>query len=200
MIGQNAIRRALSHQSESSAGNLTFVYLKFKGEYFLSHGQPVRGQRRPLVRHLYALYVELAPMEVTYLMNIKWFSIPALALCMAAPATIKAVANEVPSTPTAAQSQDQYQDRDRDRDWDRTPDNYRDAQRQGFHEGMEAARSDYMSHRHADADDHDVYKHPPVDERDRGQFREGFKEGYRRAMDHMRNDRHRDHDDDGPRF
>ena len=137
--------------------------------------------------------------------NIKWLSVPALALCMAAPVAVKAGAQEqYPSNPqsSAPQYQDQYQDRDRD--WDRTPDGYRDAQRQGFHEGMEAARRDYMNRRHADADDHDVYKHPPVDERDRGQFREGFKEGYRRAMNHMKHDqnydRNRDHDDDQPHF
>ncbi len=137
-------------------------------------------------------------------MNIKLLAIPALAVCMAAPGTIKAVAHEVQPAPSPAQYQGQYQDRDRD--WDRAPDDYRDAQRQGFHEGMEAARRDYMDRRHADADDHDVYKHPPVDERDRGQFREGFKEGYRRAMDHMKHDqnydrdRNRDRDDDQPHF
>jgi len=146
-------------------------------------------------------------MEVTYLMkNIKWLSIPALALCMAAPATIKAAAQQqYPSDPqySTPQAQDQYQDRDRD--WDRTPDGYRDPQRQGFREGVEAARRDYMDRRHADADDHQVYKHPPVDERDRGEFRDGFKAGYRRAMDHMKHDRDRDRDrdrryDDQPHF
>ncbi|WP_162601571.1 hypothetical protein [Occallatibacter savannae] len=130
--------------------------------------------------------------------NIKWFSVPALALCMAAPLTIKAAAQEqYPANPQY--SQPQYQDQDRG-DWQRYPDDYRDAQRQGFHEGMEAARHDYMDRRRADADDHQMYKHPPVrgDEAKRD-FREGFKEGYRRAMDHMRNggdrDRDRDRDD-----
>ena len=120
-------------------------------------------------------------------MNIKWISVPALAFCMAAPAAIKANASPAQPTPSAAQYQDQ------DRDWDRMPDTYRDAQRQGFHEGIEAARRDYMDHRHADADDHDVFKHPPVEGEARRDFREGFKEGYRRAMDHMKHDR--DHDD-----
>src|SRR3569623_828470 len=95
----------------------------------------------------------------TYLMNIKWLSVPALALCIAAPATIKAAAQEPPPPPNAPQysaPQDQYQERDRD--WDRTPDGYRDPQRQGFREGVEAARRDFMNHRHADADDHDVFK------------------------------------------
>jgi hypothetical protein len=144
--------------------------------------------------------------EVTYLMkNIKWFSVPALALCMAAPVTIKAAAQQqYPSDPqySTPQSQGQYQDRDRD--WDRSPDNYRDAQRQGFHDGMEAARRDFADRRHADADDSRMYKHPPVQgDEARHDYREGFKEGYSRAMDHMKHDRdrdrdRRDHDDDQP--
>ncbi|MBS1804022.1 MAG: hypothetical protein JST28_11690 [Acidobacteria bacterium] len=133
--------------------------------------------------------------------NIKWFSIPALALFIAAPVATKAAAQEPGPPPpapqySAPQYQDQYQDRDRD--WDRTPDTYRDPQRQGFREGVEAARRDYMDRRHADADDHQVYKHPPVDEHDRGEFREGFKVGYRRAMDHMKHARDRDRDYDRP--
>jgi hypothetical protein len=102
-------------------------------------------------------------------------------------------AQPLPSAAQPLPSAAQYQDQDRDRDWDRAPDSYRDdAQRRGFHEGIEAARRDFADHRHADADDHQVYKHPPVDERDRRAFREGFSEGYRRAMDHMKHDRDRD--------
>lgn len=136
-------------------------------------------------------------MEVTYLMNIKWMTVSTLALCMAAPVAIKAAAQEPPPPPQyTPQTQGQYQDRDRG-DWNRDPDNYRDAQRQGFHEGMEAARRDFQDRRHADADDDRMYKHPPVrgDEAKRD-FREGFKEGYRRAMDHMRNGGDRDRDRD----
>ena len=136
-------------------------------------------------------------MEVPYLMkNLKWFSVSALALCMAAPITIKAAAQEPPPPPNP-QYAPQYQDQGRDRDWNRDPDNYRDAQRQGFHEGMEAARRDFQDRRHADADDNRMYRHPPVrgDEAKRD-FREGFKEGYRRAMDHMRNGGDRDRDRD----
>lgn len=126
-------------------------------------------------------------------MKIALFTIPALALCIAAPAAIKASAHEAQPVPTASQYQDH------DRDWDRAPDSYRDAQRQGFHEGMEAARRDFDQRRHADADDHQVFKHPPVEgDEARHDFREGFKEGYHRAMEHMRHDR--DHDDDQPRF
>jgi hypothetical protein len=124
-------------------------------------------------------------------MKIALITIPALALCIAAPAAIKASAHE--SQPVTAAAQ--YQDQGHDRDWDRAPDGYRDAQRQGFHEGMEAARRDFDQHRHADADDHRIFKHPPVDGDDaKRDFREGFKEGYHRAMDHMR------HDHDEPHF
>lgn len=123
-------------------------------------------------------------------MKIMWFSVSALALCIAAP-VMKASSPEAQPSPSAAQYQD------RDHDWDRPPDAYQDAERRGFHEGMEAARRDYMDRRHADADDHDAYKHPPVEgDNARHEFREGFKEGYRRAMDHMRHDR----DDDHPHF
>jgi len=126
-------------------------------------------------------------------MKIMWFSIPALALCITAPAAMKASSIEAQPLPSAAQ----YQDQDRDHDWDRPPDKYQDAERRGFHEGMEAARYDYTNHHHADADDHDAYKHPPVEgDQARRDFRDGFKEGYRRAMDHMKHDR----DYDQPHF
>lgn len=125
-------------------------------------------------------------------MNIKWIAPSLLALCVACPGVLKVKASEAPSLTKASLSQDQ----DRDR-WDQPPDAYRDAQRRGFHEGVEAARRDFADHRHADADDHDVYKHPPVDESARQDFREGFREGYHRAIDHLKHDR--DHDD-MPRF
>lgn len=54
---------------------------------------------------------------------------------------------------------------------------------------MEAARRDLQSGRHPDADDHEIYKRPPVEGDDaRRDFRQGFKEGYHRAMEHMRHD------------
>ena len=118
--------------------------------------------------------------------NIKWLTPSLLALCIASAGALKAHAT--PPAPSAAQ----YQDRDR---WDTPPADYRDAQQRGFHEGVEAARKDVSEHRHADADDHEMYKHPPVEGEARKDFREGFREGYRRAMDHMMHDH-----DDQPRF
>lgn len=122
--------------------------------------------------------------------NIKWFTPSLLALCIASTGALKASAHEAQPVPSAAQ----YQDHDR---WDAPPSDYRDAQQRGFHEGVEAARHDVSEHRKADADDHEMYKHPPVDGEARKDFREGFREGYRRAMDHMMHDHDRD---DQPHF
>ncbi|HEY2470107.1 MAG TPA: hypothetical protein VGI45_20065 [Terracidiphilus sp.] len=124
-------------------------------------------------------------------MKIKWLAPSLLALCVAATGGLKAKASPPPLPASAQPLPVAAQDQDRDHDWDRPPDAYQDAQRRGFHEGIEAARRDFADHRHADADDHDVYKRPPVDGHDRQAFREGFKEGYHRAMEHMRHD----HDD-----
>jgi hypothetical protein len=78
--------------------------------------------------------------------------------------------------------------------WDEPPSEFNDARRRGFHEGVEAARHDFESHRHKDADDHGMYKHPPVERELRDDFREGFRRGYDVAMQHMREEHH-DHDD-----
>ena len=116
--------------------------------------------------------------------KIDWIAPSLLALCVASAGALKARALEPQPVPHTAY----VQDHDR---WDEAPSDYREAQRRGFHEGMEAARHDMGENRHADADDHQMYKHPPVGRDDRQAFREGFREGYRRAMEHMRHD----HDD-----
>lgn len=122
--------------------------------------------------------------------KIKWFAPSLLALCIASTGALKVSAHEAQPVPSATPSQDN------DR-WDQPPADYRDAQQRGFHEGVEAARKDFSEHRHADADDHDMYKHPPVDGEARKDFREGFREGYQRAMNHMMHDHDRD---DQPHF
>ena len=82
--------------------------------------------------------------------------------------------------------------------WDDAPSEFNEARRQGFHEGIEAARRDFEERRHKDADDHRMYKRPPVERELVADYREGFRSGYERAMQHMRDDHHdrdRDHDD-----
>ena len=82
-----------------------------------------------------------------------------------------------------------------DRAWDEPPGEFREVQKRGFHEGVEAARSDFEHHRRKDADDHDSYRHPHVERDLRDDFRDGFKRGYEAAMHHLREEHHdRDHD------
>jgi hypothetical protein len=116
-------------------------------------------------------------------MKMKWFSIAALTVSLAAPTgmmTVKAHAAAVPAA--AGYSQE--------RPWDQPPDEYRDVQRQGFHDGIEAARRDWDQHSHKDADDHERFRHPPVDREFAHDYRESFKHGYSEAMHHMKDERH----------
>ncbi len=118
-----------------------------------------------------------------------WFAVSALALSLGATSgglTARAYAAPA-SSPAAGYQEGQGR-------WDEAPSEYRDAQRQGFHDGVEAARRDFENRRHKDADDHEMYKHPPVERDLHGDYRSAFKEGYGRAMHHMREERH-DHDD-----
>lgn len=120
-------------------------------------------------------------------MKTKVLAIPALAIALAAAAgwmTTKANA-----APLAQPAAGLYQDRP----WDEPPSEFREVQKKGFHEGVEAARHDFESHNHKDADDHENYKHPHVERSLRDDYREGFKRGYDAAMHHMREEHH-DHD------
>lgn len=99
---------------------------------------------------------------------------------------------------SAANGAAAVQDHDQDRDWQRAPAEYNDAQRRGFHDGMESARRDAESHHRREMDDHRMYKHPPVDREERDRYREGFRRGYDTAMQHMMGDRNRHNEDDHP--
>jgi hypothetical protein len=118
-------------------------------------------------------------------MKMKWLSTVALTAALVVPAGIAARAHAA----ALPAPQGFYQERP----WDQPPDEYRDAQRQGFHEGIEAARKDWDRHSHKDADDHERYKHPPVPESLHGDYRDGFKHGYEMAMHHMKDEHHDDH-------
>jgi hypothetical protein len=120
--------------------------------------------------------------------KMKWIATAALTTALAAPAgwtTAYAAVLHQPAM-TAAMGQ---------RGWDQPPDEYREVQRQGFHDGMEAARRDWGRHRHRDADDHSRYRRPPVPRELSNDYRDGFRHGYDAAMHHMR-DEHRDRDHD----
>jgi hypothetical protein len=120
-----------------------------------------------------------------------WFAVSALALSLGA--TTGGIAARAYATPAPAQPQ--YQGQEGQGRWDEPPSEYRDVSRSGFHDGIEAARRDYAERRHKDADDHEMYRHPPVEHSLRDDYRHAFREGYSRAMNHMRADRHHDDDD-----
>lgn len=69
--------------------------------------------------------------------------------------------------------------------WDAPPQELNDIQRQGFHEGVEAARRDLQMNRHPDMDDHEAFRHPHLPPEQRDAFRDGFRRGYNRAMQHL---------------
>jgi hypothetical protein len=81
----------------------------------------------------------------------------------------------------------QDHDRDHDRDWNLPPEEFRDIQRQGYHDGVEGARKDYDNHRRPDVNNRDEYRHPHVPESARADYREGFRRGYDTAWDHLMN-------------
>ena len=115
-------------------------------------------------------------------------TVSALALCLGATSgglMAKAHAAASPAQP-------QYEGQGR---WDEPPSEYRDAQRMGFRDGVEAARRDFDHHSRKDADDHDSYKHPRVERDLVGDYRNAFREGYGRAMRHLRDAGRHDDDD-----
>ena len=77
-------------------------------------------------------------------MKLKWivFSVLANALLLVSPAIVKAHAT-APGASVASFAQDHD-------DWDKPPQEFRDAQRKGFHDGVDAARKDFDHHRRAD--------------------------------------------------
>src|SRR6266852_5332188 len=108
-------------------------------------------------------------------------SIPALAFGLAT----SGFAMAQPFAAPAPALQDH--DRDRDRDWNLPEQEFRDIQRQGFHDGIEGARKDYDNHRRPDVSNREEYRHPHVPESARADYREGFRRGYETAWDHMMN-------------
>jgi hypothetical protein len=84
-------------------------------------------------------------------------------------------------SPAAAYAQD-YDHHD---DWDQPPHEFREIQRQGFHDGVEGAKKDFDHHRMPDVDNRAEYRHPNVPKSDREDYREGYRRGYEAAMAHL---------------
>jgi ribosome modulation factor len=69
--------------------------------------------------------------------------------------------------------------------WDTPPQEFRDIQRQGYHDGIEGARKDFQNHRRPDVNNRDEYRHPHVAKQDRNDYREGFERGYQVGVAHI---------------
>lgn len=82
--------------------------------------------------------------------------------------------------------------------WDQPPQEYREWQRRGFHDGVEGARKDYENHRSPNVRNRDEFRHPNAPREFRRDYRDGFRRGYEMAEQHMMGDRghHHDHDHD----
>ena len=88
-------------------------------------------------------------------MKLKWFAVSALAFSLGASTgltTARASAQEGPPPPGYGQG-----------GWDAPPQEFRDVQRQGFHDGIEGARKDFDNHRQPDVKNRDEFRHPRVE-------------------------------------
>jgi hypothetical protein len=110
-------------------------------------------------------------------MRLKWFALPMLAMAVG-------VVSSSPSKAYAAASQAPGYVQDQP-GWDAPPAEFRDVQRQGFHDGIEGARKDFDHHRRPDVNNRDEYRHPHVDRAVREDYREGYRRGYDVAMHHL---------------
>ncbi len=109
-------------------------------------------------------------------MKLKWIVLSLFAFSLASLAPSKATAAAAP----IAAVQD-----DHNHDWDAPPAEFREAQRQGFHDGIEGARKDFENHRPPNVENREEYRHPHVAHDLRDDYRDGFRAGYERAMSHL---------------
>ncbi len=113
-------------------------------------------------------------------MKTNWLASTSLALSLAIAIPGSAVSfsapNQDPPPPGYAQGPD---------GWDRPPAEFREIQRQGFHDGIEGARKDFDNHRAPNVNNRDEYRHPHVSPSGRDDYREGFRRGYDVAMNHL---------------
>ena len=111
-------------------------------------------------------------------MKLRWISLSMLAMSLVVIPPSKAKASGIADGAAAAAAQEH-------RGWDVPPDEFREVQRQGFHDGVEGARKDFDNHRRPDVENRDEYKHPHVPDSERRDYREGFRRGYEQAVDHL---------------
>lgn len=69
--------------------------------------------------------------------------------------------------------------------WNQPPAEFKEMQRKGFHDGVQAAIKDYDKHRDADLERHKDFVRPKVDKSYVPDYRDGYKRGYNDAYKHM---------------
>jgi hypothetical protein len=115
-------------------------------------------------------------------MKLRWVVVSLFALSLVCFAPVKAKATSAAASATGAQYD---RDHDHDHDWDAAPSEFREAQRQGFHDGIEGARKDFNNHRPPNVENREEFRHPHVSHDLREDYRDGFRAGYERAMSHL---------------
>jgi ribosome modulation factor len=112
-------------------------------------------------------------------MTLNRMLVPALSLFLGATGLSAARAY---GSPLGASSSLAAQDRD---DWQRPPQDLRDMQRQGFHDGIVGASKDFDNHRRPDVNNRDEYRNPHLPPEQREAYQEGFRRGYDRGVSHF---------------
>ena len=143
--------------------------------------RPALRQHRSEQAHLYGLERK----EDQSRMKSKWLAISALTLSLGA--TSAWLSPSVYAAPAGSPSAAGFF---QDGRWDEPPAEFREAQRQGFHDGIEGARKDYGNHRAPNVDNREEYRHPHIESSLRQDYREGFRRGYDKAMHHLMDDHH----------
>jgi len=116
-------------------------------------------------------------------------ALPALVFALGTSALLIAQNGPPQDHPQQGYGQD-HPDNDRG-GWDAPPQEFRDIQRQGFQDGVQAGRRDFENHRSPNVEKTGGFRHPPVRRDDRDAYREGFRRGYDAAFSHFREDHER---------
>src|ERR1700738_2873140 len=74
-----------------------------------------------------------------------------------------------------------------ERGWEEPPGEYNEAQRRGFHDGVEGARRDFGNDRRPDVDNREEFRNPHIEPELREAYRMGFRRGYEAAASHLWN-------------
>ena len=119
-------------------------------------------------------------------MNLNRTSLPLIAFLLGASGFAVAQGHGAyQPTGSSAAAYTQDYDHDHHDDWDTPPHEFREVQRQGFHDGVEGAKKDFENHRMPDVNNREEYRHPSVSKAYRDDYRDGFRRGYEAAMNHM---------------